>query len=55
MSDELLAFIDGPAKKNAFRVYQPTRDVSARDRGGDNVPMTAAPIYQASGPMTKKG
>lgn len=38
MSDELFAYIDGPAKKNAFRVYQPNRDVS----------VTAPPIYQSS-------
>ncbi len=35
MSDELLAYIDGPAKKNAFRVYQPTRDASARNSSPD--------------------
>lgn len=43
MSDELFAYIDGPAKKNAFRVYQPNRDVSA----------TAPPIYQSSAPQHK--
>jgi choline transporter-like protein 2/4/5 len=32
MSDELLAYIDGPAKKNAFSVYQPTRDESEKEK-----------------------
>ncbi|KAF1773448.1 Thioredoxin-like fold [Phytophthora cactorum] len=47
MSDELVAFIEGPAKHNAFPVYQKqgsnTRDSAAA---------TAPPIVQ-TGPMTK--
>ncbi|TMW66846.1 hypothetical protein Poli38472_011962 [Pythium oligandrum] len=56
MSDELFAYIDGPAKKNAFKAYQPTRDVSSRDRPAGAVasPVTAPPIYSASPPKTKK-
>ncbi|RLN91777.1 hypothetical protein BBJ28_00018389 [Nothophytophthora sp. Chile5] len=46
MSDELLAFIDGPAKKNAFRAYQATRE---------SPPVTAAPILHASSPVKTIG
>lgn len=52
MSDELFAYIEGPAKKNAFRAYQPSRDVSARD--SIQQPATTAPIYQSASPMQKK-
>lgn len=54
MSDELFAYIDGPAKRNAFTAFQPARDVSSRDRPGNNEPITAPPIYQKSSPMIKK-
>jgi solute carrier family 44 (choline transporter-like protein), member 2/4/5 len=58
MSDELFAYIDGPAKKNAFKVFQPSRDVSARERttSRDNVhtpPTTNPPIYHKPTAMTK--
>lgn len=68
MSDELFAFIEGPAKKNAFRAFQPSRDVSAHasvdaatpsamasaQGQATGTPKTAAPIFQASSPMQKK-
>lgn len=55
MSDELFAYIEGPAKKNAFRAYQPSRDVSARESIQQQPAVaTAAPIFSASSPMQKK-
>ncbi|KAF1317400.1 Choline transporter-like protein, partial [Globisporangium splendens] len=54
MSDELFAYIEGPAKKNALRVFQPpTRDVSARGGGnGEGATPKGAPIFQpSSSPM----
>uniref|UniRef100_H3H5C2 Choline transporter-like protein n=1 Tax=Phytophthora ramorum TaxID=164328 RepID=H3H5C2_PHYRM len=50
MSDELVAFIEGPAKHNAFTVYQ-SRSVS---NTRDSVAATAPPIFQPhTGPVTK--
>ncbi|GMF25481.1 unnamed protein product [Phytophthora lilii] len=50
MSDELVAFIEGPAKHNAFTVYQ-SRSVS---HTRDSVATTAPPIFHPhNGPMTK--
>lgn len=67
MSDELFAFIEGPAKKNAFRAFQPSRDVSAHGSSdlaapattpssapASGTPKTTTPIFQASSPMQKK-
>ncbi|EEY56105.1 choline transporter-like protein [Phytophthora infestans T30-4] len=47
MSDELVAFIEGPAKHNAFPVYQ-----KQGSNTRDNAAATAPPIVQ-TGPMTK--
>ncbi|KAG7382337.1 hypothetical protein PHYPSEUDO_005015 [Phytophthora pseudosyringae] len=51
MSDELVAFIEGPAKHNAFTVYQSSRGAS---NTRDSAATTAPPIFQPqTGPMTK--
>uniref|UniRef100_K3WN71 Choline transporter-like protein n=1 Tax=Globisporangium ultimum (strain ATCC 200006 / CBS 805.95 / DAOM BR144) TaxID=431595 RepID=K3WN71_GLOUD len=56
MSDELFAYIEGPAKKNALRAFQPpTRDVSARAMGEGATPTAGAPVFQpSSSPMQKR-
>jgi choline transporter-like protein 2/4/5 len=50
MSDELVAFIEGPAKHNAFNVFKHRGVADTRD----SVPTTAPPIFQShTGPMPK--
>ncbi|KAE9005250.1 hypothetical protein PF005_g12490 [Phytophthora fragariae] len=52
MSDELVAFIEGPAKHNAFNVYQ--RSLSNTRDSVSTTPATAQPIYNPhTGPISK--
>lgn len=55
MSDELFAYIEGPAKRNALRAFASTRDTSARAEATPSAAATAAPIFQPSvTPMQKQ-
>ncbi|RLN61355.1 hypothetical protein BBJ29_004535 [Phytophthora kernoviae] len=56
MSDELLAFIEGPVKKNAFAVYKSTQSGSITRDSVTTAAATAPPIFHPhSAPISKSG